>query len=71
MKTVKPTRMYATKHNLKSNDFNWESEFIEVHYDVLGCKNGMRLVNRAGWDGEKHRHYVKESSLHFEREITK
>jgi hypothetical protein len=63
----KPTRMYATKPNPNANDFNAEPWEIEVPYDVWECKDGKCLVNRAGWDGKKHRHYIKESDLHFKK----
>ena len=67
MEKPSPTRMYATKPNPKSNDFNREPEYIEVPYDVWGCSGGKCLVNRAGWDGPKHRHYINESELHFKK----
>ena len=66
---MKSVLMYATKSNPNSNDFNNEPEFIEVPYDVWECKDGKCLVNRRGWNGKKHRHYVNEKDIHFLKEV--
>lgn len=65
--TNRPRRAWRVCDNPHSNDWNDEPEYIAVPYDIIGeSKNGKAyLVERAGWHGKKHQHYIpKGASLY-------
>lgn len=56
--------------NPRSNDWNNEPEYIAVPYDIVGeSRNGKSfLVERSGWHGKKHRHYIAKHEFFFTKE---
>lgn len=56
--------------NPKSNDFNDEPEYIAVPYTIVGkSKSGKAyLVERNGWHGKKHQHYLPKREFFFSKE---
>ena len=49
--------------NKKCNDFNDEPQTIKVKYFIVRESKDKQswLVERAGWQGKKQRHYIKKS----------
>ena len=56
--------------NPRRNDFNDEPTFIAVPYTIIGeSKNGKSyLVERNGWHGKKHQHYIPKREFFFNKE---
>lgn len=56
--------------NPHSNGFNGEPEYIAVPYTIIGkSKKGKAyLVERNGWHGKKHRHYLPKREFFFSKE---
>lgn len=56
--------------NPRSNDFNKEPDYIVVPYTIIGeSKNGKSyLVERNGWHGKRHQHYIPKREFFFSKE---
>lgn len=56
--------------NPRSNDFNDEPTYIVVPYTIIEeSKNGKAyLVERNGWHGKKHQHYIPKCEFFFTKE---
>lgn len=56
--------------NPRSNDFNDEPTYIAVPYTIIGeSKSGKAyLVERNGWHGKKHQHYIPKREFFFSKE---
>lgn len=63
-------RVWRVCSNPHSNDWNDEPEYIAVPYDIIGeSKNGKAfLVERAGWHGKKHQHYIPKADFYSSKE---
>lgn len=62
-------RAWRICSNPHSNDWNNEPEYIAVPYDIVGeSKNGKAfLVERAGWHGKKHQHYIPKTDFYWNK----
>ena len=56
---------YRIIPNKNHNDFNKEPEYIKAKYFIVGeSKDGESwLVEKAGWQGKRNRHYIKKSEF--------
>ena len=53
-------------NNPRSNDWNTEPEYIIVPYAIIGQSKsgGSYLVERNGWHGKRHQHYIPKREFY-------
>jgi hypothetical protein len=54
--------------NPKYNDWNDEPEKIVVPYTIINETDKAYLVERNGWHGKKHQHYIPKGQFYFTKE---
>ena len=63
-------KVWRVCDNPHSNDFNDEPEYIAVPYTIIReSRSGKAyLVERNGWHGKKHQHYIPKRKFFFTKE---